>query len=187
MQDAFAPLDGHSEFLRMTLKNRSAVLFVRDALPKHFVAVHVRRGDFHEPTGRPTPGVSNQRIEIGWYVRAVRAVLKELGATRVMVFSDGTNEELAPLLALDEVKRAERNNALIDILRISHATALVASGSTFSAWGAFLGSVPTIHHPGQHLYLTRPLGTAADIDWDAELPLSDVFLEYLKRRMEEEV
>ena len=47
----------------------------------------------------------------------------------------------------------------------AHNSLLIASGSTFSMWGSYLGQVSTIWHPGkllQHLLIEHP---EREIEW----------------------
>jgi hypothetical protein len=67
----------------------------------------------------------------------------------VIVYSDGTAEQLAKLLALPNVTRAAKQESVTDLLCMTKSAALVASGSGFSLWSSFLGQVPTIYYPGR--------------------------------------
>jgi hypothetical protein len=62
----------------------------------------------------------------------------------VVVFSDGSDSELRPILGMPGVARARPMSAMDDIWGLASASVLVASSSTFSAWGAFLGNAPVI-------------------------------------------
>lgn len=110
-----------------------------------FVAVHVRRGDFNNPVHHVTDGGGqriNQPIPIEWYGEAVDQARKATGIRRVVCISDGTDDELAFLLRLADVT-VQRGSALVDLVSMSHASAFVASGSTFSQWISYLGQMPT--------------------------------------------
>ena len=89
------------------------------------------------------------RIPMSWFCAVVNELRRKLGPRRVLVFSDGTTEELKPLLTLPMTERRTFGSALADLIALSRARVLVAPGSTFSMWGAFLGSVPTIWLRGQ--------------------------------------
>jgi hypothetical protein len=138
------------ELLAMLAQNRMPQL-AQSYGSARAIAVHVRYGDFSAVDERVSKsGGANRRQPIEWYVAAVGAVRQHLGEnTPVNVFSDARTEELAPLLALPGVRRAQGNSAMEDILLISGHRMLVASGSTFSMWASFLGQVPTIWFPGQ--------------------------------------
>ncbi len=103
------------------------------------IAMHVRLGDYD----------SKQRTALDWYKQVVEVINEINDKVEILVFSDGTDEELASLLALPHVKRATGGNALGDILAISQCRLVVASDSTFSAMGAFIGNAPIIF-PRRH-------------------------------------
>lgn len=111
-----------------------------------YVAVHVRLGDFAAATAEQLASgtVNNIRIPLDWYVDVVkqlRAVFPELA---VHVFSDGKEEELAPVLSIDGVSIRREDNDLADLAALAGAKLLVGSQSTYSRWGAFLGNMPSI-------------------------------------------
>ena len=69
--------------------------------------------------------------------------------TKIIVFSDGKEEELRPLLALGNVERVCFGSSIADILAMSRAKLLVASGSSFSMWARYLGRMTTVMFPNQ--------------------------------------
>jgi hypothetical protein len=110
-----------------------------------FVAVHVRLGDFVAPldTKSLLSGKANVRIPLEWYVKVVRE-LRAANPTRdIYIFSDGKDEELAPLLNLG-AKPYRSGSDIQDLLALSSASMLVGSNSTYSKWAAFLGDMPSI-------------------------------------------
>ncbi len=109
------------------------------------VAIHVRLGDFSG--GNPSDG--NARINLDWYAGILRQLTARLGRLSAAVFSDGTDQELAPLLDMDGVTRASFGSSIADILGLSQARILITSGSTFSMWSSFLGQMPTVWFPGR--------------------------------------
>lgn len=125
----------------------------RSAIPKEGespgIAVHVRLGDFARPTPHSATVETNTSLPIGWYVEAITYCRKWLANSDdiVTVFSDGTDRELAPLLALPRVQRLKTpTNALRDMMLMSRADILIMSYSTFSLWSAFIGQ-PTVITP----------------------------------------
>jgi hypothetical protein len=169
MADKFRPflrdLDRvRTELLAMTRERHLAGFRAPHPAP---IALHVRRGDFRQRASyEETVGTVNSLLPLGWYMSALEAVRRKCGKPlRAWVFSDGTEEELAPLLAMEQVERAEFGSSIADILALSRSRLLIASGSTFSQWGTYLGQVPTIAHPGkidQHLLLDHP---EREIEW----------------------
>lgn len=109
------------------------------------IAIHVRLGDFQQ--GNSSEG--NHRIGLDWYIGVLQNLRASLGPVQIAVFSDGTDDELAPLLSIEGVRRVTFGSSIADILALSQARVLVTSGSTFSMWSAFLGQHPTIWFPGR--------------------------------------
>jgi hypothetical protein len=133
------------------------------------VAIHVRLGDFG--TSNPSANnLVNTRIDIHWYIGILQELRANLGPLQAAVFSDGTDEELAPLLSLPDVRRVTFGSGIADIIALSRARILVASGSTFSLWASFLGQNPTVWFPGMH-YQSVQTEPAREASTLRELPL----------------
>jgi Glycosyl transferase family 11 len=169
MIDKFAPFrEDHElvygELLKITRAQHLAAFAEPDPAP---IGIHVRRGDFVQQASRDDmQRIDNSLLPLEWYMAALQAVRAAAGRTvRAAVFSDGTAEELAPLLALPAVQRADYGSGLGDMLGLSRSRLLIASGSTFSMWGSYLGQVPAIWHPGkllQHVLIAQP---EREIEW----------------------
>lgn len=174
----FADLAGHHEMLRKALMRcieQRAHLPHSDGRP--FVAVHVRLGDFGKTDpARSRRGDWNVRLPIDWYVNAVQAIRSKVGDVEARVFSDGEEHELQPLLALPNTTFSCAGAAPYDLWTISTASALVASGSTFSMWASFLGQVPTVWYPGQRRALLLGEDGKREPEWDAVAPLPQEFI-----------
>jgi hypothetical protein len=98
------------------------------------IGVHVRLGDFQP----------HNRIPLAWYVRTIEKIRRAAGSEApVTVVSDGSDAELAELLALPGVRRLAVN-APAELFALSSSRVILASNSTFSAWAAFLGHVPIL-------------------------------------------
>jgi len=117
----------------------------------HYVAVHIRLGDFIEarPTelklGQlPNGNIDGMRIPLGWYRQVIRRVRDLFPELPVYVFSDGRDHELAEILSIDGVSRRREANDVDDLLALAQARLLIGSRSTFSRWAAFLGNMPSI-------------------------------------------
>jgi hypothetical protein len=139
------------------------------------IAIHVRLGDFvRQPDPETTIKANNSVLPLEWYMAALDAVRRETGLSmEARVFSDGREEELRPLLAMDNVKRADFGSSIADMLAISRSRLLIASGSTFSMWPSYLGQVPTLWHPGK---LLQPLHLGTDgreAEWAIGEPLPE--------------
>jgi hypothetical protein len=104
------------------------------------VGIHVRLGDY----------VSELRTDLNWYVQLVQQISQiKPGHISFYVFSDGTDQELQPLLNLPSVKKVFFGSAISDIIALSKCKLIIASDSTFSGWSSFLAQVPTIY-PKKH-------------------------------------
>ena len=134
--DFFVPLLGHSEEIRNYL--------IEHLYPKVFervekadfsdcVAVHVRLGDYPDYL----------RFPLSWYREKM---LKYGAGKRILLFSDGSDDEISDLLKIPNVKRAFFGNAIADIVAMSRCSFIIGSNSSFSAWAAFLGQVPCCFH-----------------------------------------
>jgi hypothetical protein len=153
-----------TELLAMTREQHLTGFRAADPAP---IAIHVRRGDFLQRASyEETISALNSMLPLSWYIAALEAVREKCGKpVRAYVYSDGTNEELGPLLAMEQIRRVEFGSSIADILAMSRSRLLIASGSTFSQWGTYLGQVATIAHPGkvdQRLLLDHP---EMEIEW----------------------
>jgi hypothetical protein len=158
MQDFFTPFRHdhaliYSQLQRIARAQHLAAFSEPSPAP---IAIHVRRGDFIERANYADIVSShNSLLPLDWYIQTLKAVREKAGSdVPTFVFSDGTDAELEVLLALPRVRRIDYGSSLGDMLGLSRSRLLIASGSTFSMWGSFLGQVPTIWHPGN---LLQPL------------------------------
>lgn len=149
---SFAQVLGHGPFLRQEMVAMTHRRYHPAPANRQFIAIHVRLGDFTKVDAEPSAlaGLNNTRLPIEWYgdrLSALRLALgREVPAT---VFSDGSDDDLAMLLSLPGVARAPKQASVTDLLAMGQGVALIASGSGFSRWGAFLGSIPRVSFPGQ--------------------------------------
>ncbi|WP_203468530.1 alpha-1,2-fucosyltransferase [Dechloromonas sp. TW-R-39-2] len=184
--DYFMDLIGYSSFLKSEFKkiliSSNNIDSLMDKLnPRKSIAVHVRFGDFKVPTVSDLDNeVRNIRIPIEWYVAIVNQLNTHYsGQVKFNVFSDASDFELSPLLSLDNVSRALGGNAAEDILLISEHACLIASASTFSMWGAFLGQMPSIWYKG-----LKQQSLNDNSQWEIEVGMSDqiapIFIENIK-------
>jgi hypothetical protein len=154
MKNLFAPLYGHRDIILERFCSIIRSFNTIQVSTSPYIAVHVRLGDFAAPKvgAGPEQGKTNTRIQIEWYRGALEHTRDYLGDSRIpaKVFSDGTDSELAALLATPGTTRAAFAPAAHHILAMSRGIALVASGSTFSMWSSFFGQQMTVWYPGQH-------------------------------------
>ncbi|OQW92614.1 MAG: hypothetical protein BWK78_01125 [Thiotrichaceae bacterium IS1] len=140
------------ELLSVTLEQHKKGLLYNFA---NSISVHIRLGDFSTPNQIESlkQGRSSLRIPLVWYVQIINQLRHKLGKNLpIYVFSDGRNEELSELLSMSNVQRISFGSAIADLLALSNANILIASGSTFSMWASYLGQMPVIWYPGQLRY-----------------------------------
>ena len=124
------------------------------------VAVHVRLGDFN----------AKQRTPMAWFEGIIHKFSAINPNMRYLIFSDGTDEEIQPLLAIRNVSRASfGNDAINDLYAISKCCIVIASNSTFSAMGAFWGQKPII-------FCEREFGPIYPYSPEKELVIKDANL-----------
>src|ERR1051325_6727244 len=150
-RDRFKPLNGWHELLGAELRTitRPRWRSVVDQIPSVPVGIHVRMGDFVEPGSDPNnPHV---RVPRSWYVESLRAIRRAADyPVRAIVVSDGREHELSELLSEENVSFLRTGSAISDLLLLSRSDILIGSaGSSFSAWAAFLGQMPSIAHPSR--------------------------------------
>lgn len=128
-------------------RNRKALEFKA----KKSICMHVRLGDFSRVSWREVKsGRHCSAIPIEWYVKMGKELRKIIGYdVKIYIFSDGTDQELAPLLNLENTERIFCGSAISDIIALSKAGILVASGSSFSMWARYLGRMTTVMFPNQ--------------------------------------
>jgi len=154
--DLFADLEGQREFLLRCLRDeaRSKWVALADTLAAP-IGVNVRCGnDFREAkTAMDYTTMGAVKTPMAWFVAAltfVRDVARR--SIPAVVVSDGTAEQLRPLLALPDVRFARPGCAISDLLTLAHSKVFIGSGgSSFSGWASFLSGATTITHPGQSL------------------------------------
>lgn len=143
----------------------------RKALEMDFtnsVCVHIRLGDFQiAGYDKLKSGVDNSRIPIDWYIEMVNKVRECIKSDlKVYIFSDGTDEELAKILALENVERLTFGTSIADIIALSRSKLFICSGSTFSMWARYLGRTNTIAFKNQ---IKEYLLTDGEISFEIEL------------------
>jgi hypothetical protein len=151
------------------------------------VGVHIRRGDMRvmRPGQRFDEKEWAWSMPEEWYLGAIRRVRAIAGGdVPVVLFSDATDEQLAPFLRLPEVRRAPRAPAVVDLIRMSRARVLITTGtSSFSTWGVFLGGMPSVWYPGLHGRWLREdgeqepggLGAMFETDYNGDFDPGDRF------------
>jgi hypothetical protein len=142
------------------------------------ISVHIRLGDFKFRNSPP----------IKWYINILSQLRAELGSDwPIYVFSDGTDEELMPLMRLPGTTQLTFGSSLADLLALSKAHLLIGTaGSTFSQWASFLGRMPVIWSKGgltQRLYYDNSL---LEIECAEEEKLPEHFISECKQNVNTE-
>jgi hypothetical protein len=154
MDDHFRRLTGSRELLISRLVQFARPDVLREASSRQsFVAMHIRLGDFRRPESVNGSSTINLRTPIDWFVTAAQCVRSAGWDGQIVVCSDGTNEELEAVLEQPRVIRSQATNPLADLLTLASARLVVGSGSSFSAWGAFLGGIQLYVAPGMNHFL----------------------------------
>jgi hypothetical protein len=175
----FVEKDGRflrDEFLKMVRPE-----FIPAPAAEPFIAAHVRMGDFRLANiDDLKAGVTNSRLPVEWYADVACRLRSQLGREApLVVISDGPDDALAPLLSLPNARRTPKQESVADMLTISQASALIASYSGFSHWGAVFGEVPRITFPSQvSVKLPQP-----DVECDFGQSLPDDFIEAVYSRL----
>lgn len=186
MGSFFAPFLERHELLRSELL-RIVAPRVRAAVDRlvtrPFVGVHVRLGDFQAPNSvdKIESGAVNKRIPLPWFRECIARLRPLIGELPVFVFSDGQDDELRELLAVPGVQRASAGSSAGDMLALSRARLLIASGSTFSMWASFLGRMPVIWHKGQLRCRLYPRSPDAEIEVGSDFCFPEPFRALVRR------
>lgn len=122
------------ELLKIVSKRIAAKL---DELPRKFIGVHVRCGDFVS-TGQSMPSE--------YYLKGIEIAKSIVGAQHpVLVFSDAKGSELSFLSDCAGVRLMPAAPAIHDVLALSRASVLVGTNhSSFSEWAVFLGGMKSV-------------------------------------------
>jgi hypothetical protein len=152
-----------------------------ERLPDVPIALHVRCGPDFPQAATSARLAAGEATPLSWFLAALRLVRRAAGRdVAAYVVSDGSTAQLRPLLAEPSVVHFRGRSAITDLLLLAKARVLLASGSSsFSAWGAFLGRMPAVSHPGQPLTEWRLASTRDQLL--AELDPADPAPEVLAR------
>lgn len=186
----FRPLAGFSDYLHAELRSitRPHYLDRVDSLGDFPIAINIRHGaDF--PDAVITAGLlkAGTKTPIAWFVRSLEVIREAVNAkVPATIVSDARIEVLRPLLDMPEVRLLRPTSPITDLLALAKAKVLLTSGaSSFSAWGAWLGQMPAISHPGQPLMETwryRPEKGQISVEFDPAKP-DEAFLQQAQSRL----
>jgi hypothetical protein len=156
----FHDLNDHGPLIKRFLADRSRRPVSTE---RYDLALHIRLGDFTQADATATR--QNARVPFDWYRAAYEAARARLGTGRIrgIVFSDEDPARLIDELGLDGCIPEPTGNALTSMLALSEADILIASRSTFSLWGRFLGSPTAIWPQGFDLARYAPIDPRTDV------------------------
>lgn len=154
--NAFADLAGRDRVILAHLVNRASdTVRAEIAVPTPPIVLNVRLArDFKQAQSASDYRLKGAiRSPVAFYAAGLEEARSWLGANSpAAIVSDGTDAELAPLLALPNVARFRSTRALSDLLFMARARFIVGTGgSSFSAWGAFLAQCEVVTIAGQSL------------------------------------
>lgn len=167
-RNMFLDVSGWHGLLRQELQaaTRQRWLSLAAAIGTVPIGINVRLGnDFRKASTESDYYIQGAiRTPIPWFVESLQQIRQAVGfPARAVVVSDGTEEALRELLAMENVTFLRPGCAISDLLILSNTKILIGSGgSSFSAWASFLGQMPTISHPGQSLEWFK-LGSAVHL------------------------
>ncbi len=155
-EEYFAPLIGHSEYIHAELKRVARPRFLKqvDDLGELPIVLNIRFGtDFPDPVIVDGQLKRGHKTPLPWFIESLRHIRAAAGYdVPAMIVSDAPTQALNALFELPNVRLLRPTSPMSDLLAVARAKVLLASGSsTFSAWGAWLGQMPAISHPGQPL------------------------------------
>lgn len=135
----FSEIAKESEFLKHELYRIAApqILDGLERLPRRFIGVHIRCGDFVS-TGQ---NMSNE-----YYLRGIEVARSMAGVQLpVCVFSDANPGELDWIKQDGNIRLMKPAPALQDVLSLARSEILVGTNiSSFSEWASFLGGMTTL-------------------------------------------
>ncbi len=151
-------------------------------ISEHAISVHVRLGDFQKTSASNvaalTSGAFNTQLPISWYKQMIIRLRNILGYDYpVIIWSDDAGDKLEELVNMPNTRREFLGSSIADMLGMSSARVLVASGSSFSMWASYLGRMPVIWYPGQlrqKLYSDKS-GAEIEVSETDDLSLLETF------------
>lgn len=186
----FATITPHHAFIRQRLWDMTATAL----RPKstiygaRFIALHVRRGDITRQGFTDNQLLRDvcQYTPSSWFISMIKRLSQfpQLKNLPVILFTDGYPDEVLDIASVEGVHIHENQSAITDLLTLSNASLLFASGySTFSMWASFLGGMPTIYASGkmqQEIQTGRCNACELELAEEAEIP-EDVVSIIIKR------
>ena len=146
LTDYFDPIKEQHELVKNQLWNltRNSITGFVNKNKASYIGLHLRFGDY----------ALKNRNNIDWCKKIILTLRDILDMEeKVLIFSDGRDDEMNELLELPGISHAPACNALSDLWLLSRCKILIASDSTFSGWASYLGRMPVIY---PHRYFNSP-------------------------------
>ncbi len=156
-RDRFGPLNGRNDevFEHLLSITKKKWLDLVATYSEDAIGINVRLGNDFVVSSSPDDFRNKNfvKVPVSWYVDALKFLRKFYNADiPAYVVSDGTYEQLAPLLRMNNVFFVRPGCAISDLLILSKCKILIRNGaSSFSAWASYFGQMPTLNHPGQSM------------------------------------
>jgi hypothetical protein len=127
-------------YLRFPKTSSSWSQEIREAANKeNVIAVHVRRNDYL------TFSDIYPKLGLPYYIASIKHIRSKLGNLPIWLFSDdptGVIQEFGKKLEFDRVINPPPEVSMVEVLELfSLMNGVVTANSTFSWWGAYLGSI----------------------------------------------
>ncbi len=183
--DYFQVVRDHREFLKKEfpklLSERTSNKLKK--IPAPVIACHIRCGDFRMLRENEVfKNVGGVRTPLEYFINTIRTLRSVAGKNlSVTVFSDGNEDELNAVMALEKVTLFSPQEDVVDLLVMSKAEYIITSaGSTFSEWAGFLSNAEIILHP-DHIH------TRIRIEEDLFEGSIEVFQKYKEQEIEQTI
>jgi len=120
------------------------------------IGMHIRCGDFKTANSSLDFQSKNSkflRTPIDWFVKNLIKLRKLRGENlEAFIVTDGSRRDVKPILDLGNVRLVRTGSAIGDMLTLSCAKVILASGgSTFSGWSAYLRGAMSLSITGMSL------------------------------------
>jgi len=150
--DYFSTIRDHRNLIKKEFPNllSQRVYNKIKEIPAPVIACHIRCGDFRIlQKNENFKDVGGVRTPLDYFVKTISTLRSIAGETLpVTIFSDGYEDELNEVFALEKVGLFSPQEDVVDMLVMSKAEYIITSaGSTFSEWAGFLSNAVLILHP----------------------------------------
>lgn len=153
----------HRDFIKKTffddlLTKKFRKIFI--SLPTNAIGVHIRRGDFaaFKHNQKFDREVVLVQTPIDYFVQTIKLLRYLSGKDlKAVIFSDGYESELTPVLGLPNVELFKGKSDLEDMLALSKCKIIIPSpSSTFGLFAGFISDSILLHHPDFFMRDIRP-------------------------------